>query len=309
MTTQSDFREVGEDFLAHHGIKGMKWGVRKEADRSSSSIKSVSLQSAINTVNKMEPPLGTKSGITPEQKKKLMYGIAGGIAVVAILGGAYYLHKHSGNDLPKPGSLIKPDLFRDLISTSRIASFEDGTHITPSSFKRPEFTIKAGTVFHRFSTTAETTFGNRTFASASIEDFNRYASSLGQNIHPEQFKHVKFSAKSDLKVPSLDTTIETLREVLSSKSPTTTDEAFSRYKMLMAHAFVGDEGTSKKLFDALSKKGFHALLDDSDAGIIAEKPLILFDSNKLSSKSSEPLTSEFVKKASNSLTEISNRKL
>jgi len=28
MTTQSDFREVGEDFVAHYGKKGMHWGVR-----------------------------------------------------------------------------------------------------------------------------------------------------------------------------------------------------------------------------------------------------------------------------------------
>ena len=32
MTTQPDFREVGEDFLAHYGKMGMHWGHRKAQD-------------------------------------------------------------------------------------------------------------------------------------------------------------------------------------------------------------------------------------------------------------------------------------
>ena len=29
----SDFMDIGEDFIAHHGVKGMKWGIRHDMDR------------------------------------------------------------------------------------------------------------------------------------------------------------------------------------------------------------------------------------------------------------------------------------
>ncbi len=32
----SDFMDIGEDFIAHHGVKGMKWGIRHDEDRISS---------------------------------------------------------------------------------------------------------------------------------------------------------------------------------------------------------------------------------------------------------------------------------
>jgi len=32
MTTQSDFREVGEEFIAHYGKQGMRWGHRNAAN-------------------------------------------------------------------------------------------------------------------------------------------------------------------------------------------------------------------------------------------------------------------------------------
>lgn len=32
----SDFMDIGEDYIAHHGVKGMKWGIRHDEDRISS---------------------------------------------------------------------------------------------------------------------------------------------------------------------------------------------------------------------------------------------------------------------------------
>src|ERR1700761_1557162 len=72
MATQEEI----EDFLAHHGIKGMHWGVRKNRDES-----------------------GVKKSPADHAKLKKAALIGGTVAGVALIAaGAYYLSKHG--DLP-----------------------------------------------------------------------------------------------------------------------------------------------------------------------------------------------------------------
>ena len=82
MTAQTDFREVGEDFLAHHGIAGMKWGHRNaKADTSTSTT----------------PRTGMST------TKKVAIGVGAVLAVAGIVAIAVVLKKNGVS----PVSMIK----------------------------------------------------------------------------------------------------------------------------------------------------------------------------------------------------------
>ena len=70
MTTQPDFREVGEDFLAHYGKMGMHWGHRKAQDDTTT------------------PRTGMST------KKKVLIGVGAVLAVAGIVAIAVVLKKN-----------------------------------------------------------------------------------------------------------------------------------------------------------------------------------------------------------------------
>jgi hypothetical protein len=73
-----------EDFLAHHGVKGMKWGVRKKEDSGGEEAPS------------------EKQPMTKEQKKALAKKVAIGTgALVAVAGAGFVAYKlHQNGKLP-----------------------------------------------------------------------------------------------------------------------------------------------------------------------------------------------------------------
>jgi hypothetical protein len=64
----------------------------------------------------------------------------------------------------------------------------------------------------------------------------------------------------------------------------------------------------KSLMKALRARGYGAIVDEMDAGVIGETPLVFF-SEHVSSKASVPITPQGIAQAEQSLIEIKNRKL
>lgn len=63
------------------------------------------------------------------------------------------------------------------------------------------------------------------------------------------------------------------------------------------------------LLDALKAKGYGAIIDDMDAGVIGEKPLVVFGGDsKFTGKISSLMTNKDVQAAENAITEIPRRK-
>lgn len=69
------------DYILHFGVKGMKWGVRKDRDKTSSRKRSESKESS-----------SEKKGLTDRQKKVLKGAAIGATALLAAYGG-YKLHQ------------------------------------------------------------------------------------------------------------------------------------------------------------------------------------------------------------------------
>lgn len=88
--------ETVEEFLEHHGTKGMRWGVRKETSLGSGSSKPSNKPSSKTITKSVSKPINKKpkKGLSPEQKKKLLaVGVASGVGALFVAG---YLMRNRG---------------------------------------------------------------------------------------------------------------------------------------------------------------------------------------------------------------------
>lgn len=277
-----------DDILAHYGVKGMRWGIRKEEETSGRKISQIKptfiklnkqTQVKINEHSKLlvDKFESIDHKLTPEQKKKIAYTIAGTVVVAGVVGGAYYLNKRRNVNpyaVLEKGKLNPVELHQKmlkdkyLVSMNHLAKNESQWYnLTEESFRRPAFEIPAGTTFHRLSNSKETSWGNITYASSSKDDFNRYMAWFGNQLP----YHVTFKSNKVLKVPNLDTVLDTLQETTGS----TRSEAGRLYSQLSGRKWDTPEGV--KLLQSLKAKGFGAIVDENDAGLISSRPLVIFD--------------------------------
>jgi len=240
-----------EEALTHFGVKGMRWGVRKEEDSTNESISSSKevasknankkaymaaaksakvsskqviknvKQDQINFVKKFEPPPGNKRTVhlTPTQKKLLIGGAVG----VGVVGGVFLARKYGlgPKKLPgiKPGEKLSIEAFDKLRQQSQYASLDGkARYITDASFKRGGFELPAGHTFHRLSFGNETEFTPTTYAVHSLEDFHRYVAGGFAGVHDldmAKMNHVTWKTNKPIKVPELTEVLDTVRDVLS----------------------------------------------------------------------------------------------
>lgn len=343
------------DILKHHGIKGQKWGVRKEEDPStfdaakavaSTNADTKAYMSAAAEVSKRpiskqqadkafaanrekaaaklapsekEEHSGKSlkdrwNSLSDKQKSAIAYGVMG----TAIVGYGLYSHHQYTSALNNPGALIKPNLYGILLGKSQQATWMGQGFIRDSSFTRQAFELPAGHVFHRISTAAENSFGGHTYATATLDDFNRYAVGFdmsGGSLRPGgatgELHHIVFKSKSAVKIPALTDVLETMREVMGEEQQAGKDSvshkaAIEAYNEISGHWW--DDPRSKNLIRKLQGKGYGGLIDEMDAGVRADKPLLLFGEN-FSPKVSTPITTKEITTAKKNLREIAERKL
>lgn len=290
--------------LVHFGVKGMKWGVRKEEETSDRKL-SKETQAKVNEhskllVDKFESP---DHKLTQEQKKKIAYTLAGTVAVAAVVGGAYYLNKQrSINPAATIQRQITPlERHRLMLHNKYLESvshISGQNPITELSYKRPAFTVPSGTVFHRLSNAKETKFSTVTYASTSEADFNRYMAYFGNRLP----YHIKFTSSKALNVPDLNTVLNTLQEATGS----TREEAINTYGNLSGRKW--DTPEASQLFKALKRKGFGAIVDENDAGFLSSRPLVIFNNIGMGRKKSEYMTWDMIESYIMAAKDFSDRK-
>lgn len=239
-------------------------------------------------------------------KKQVATVVVGAAAVGLIAYGSYKLDKYYN---PPPGSLVPANQFKDLAMMSKISSWVGDDYIKPSSYDQKEFTLPVGHTFHRISKFAESDFSMGTYATASTEDFNRYVTAFrGELGSKQKLKHVTFTATEEIKVPDLVTRLDTFRKAYNDVYKKDIDEAQTLHMYKLNSGGSWNDEIAESFFGALKKQGYSAIIDDMDAGVIGEAPLVMFDTAKFSSKVAVDLTPEAIKAAESNVRELANRK-
>lgn len=253
-----------------------------------------------------------KKGLSAKQKKLIKIGV--GVAVVGgLVAYAAYSHNKNLNAIrDAAGKVIDVDQFNKHVEHSKFKTWGLSGYIQDSSHAREEFTLPAGHTFHRISTTAESTFSSAkpgTYSTHNIEDYNRYIAGFRHEKASSDFHHVTWTAKEPIKVPNLTTVLETLREHLSSEQGTEVshEHALTTYQEWSGGGW--ELNTQKNFLKSLVGKGYGAIVDEMDAGVIGETPLVFIAPHLASEKSSTPITNQDITDAESSLIEITNRKI
>lgn len=345
---------LGEDddlvglYLKHYGVKGMRWGVRKEDEpakprktaaekltgrRLGNAALEAEYRKAVATMPKPTPnqqaahlqanqsKFAAKAGFSPDDipedkkwkptGKQVALGVAG-LAVVGLVG--YSAYKY-GKVYP-PGEILhntpeaNAKAFNLQVMKSKMMSWGGSNYLYPSSFEQQDYSLPAGHTFHRISKYAEDSFRGATYATHSTEDYHRYLTAFRHELGPgAKLHHVTFQATEEIKIPALTMRLETMREVLSDRwgKDVPHEDAVRWYTKLSGGSW--DDPIADGFFEALGKKGYHAIVDDMDAGVIGDSPLVIFKPSSFSSKSASVIKAEHIKEAESLVKELANRKL
>jgi hypothetical protein len=325
-----------DNFLAHYGVKGMRWGVRREDaalggfhfrsssplsddDSSSDALSakwravqppkkelsssqraksaeqnmkkfSAKFDASVSPSDPSAEVVAEKKGLSANQKRALKIGI-GVLAVGALVGYAHYAGRQEllkeGVDPKNVGKVMS---YNKKKTFSMLKTWPGENYITDLSHDRPEFELPAGHIFHRISRVPEGSFDHKTYSTHDIHDFNRYVVGFRGELGTDKLYHVTYRANEPVKVPRLGTVLETLKEVMSKDDPTITPETVHQHYRRMSGG-DWDSPQAHGLFDALRSKGYSAIVDEMDAGVIGDTPLVVFAKN-LSEKISTPMTSD-----------------
>lgn len=262
--------------LYHHGVKGMKWGVRRYQNKDGSLT-----------------PAGKKhydeSSDKPKQKMSTKKKVAIGAAVVsgtlAVAGGVYLYKKKS------------------YLRSIDLNSINRGKYAVDQMSK--DTVIPKGSKLFRTST-HQTLRNDLTYATLTRDDKNRYITRLGDMYSGRKLYQMKLKTTSDVKIPSEKKQFDMFVDLLTNDKNFSTSVAHNPYGVtpkLFGNRKLAEEWASNhhyenfitrtidlgsnydkdktlsKFADHVKKSGYSGLIDVNDIGTTSKKPLIIFDTD------------------------------
>lgn len=253
----------------------------------------------------------TNKGWRPTKKQIAI--VATGAAFVGLVGASYYAKNTSSLPLSSiselAGKHCTVDEFKALREGSIQRTLGKNFSFTQRSWDRPELSFPAGHVFHRISMTAETAFGNKgAYCTTSKEEIARYLATTEYGRPGDHL--VTWTTTKDTKVPNLSTVVKTAQKALSETSGkrVSKQKALGWFATQGAGSWDANDPLISRFFDRLIAQGYSAIIDETDAGIYSENPLVWFDKGIASPKQSKKITENDILEAENMLTEIRYRK-
>lgn len=261
--------------LAHYGVKGMKWGVRRYQNKDG-SLTSAGRKRYNDDVSKKEKQ--DKVETDEERKRRIRRNVIIGASAVAagllVIGGMKCGMQYQIN-----------------VKTLRKASFgvqEISTRVMDlNKMSDKDIVVKKGTKFQRISSKKFEDYsgeGKAIYTSYLKSDNAIYMHDMPDNINQwrkqhiindggkDAYKHV-LKMNKDIKVASPKKVLEAYEHATGNKSP-----KHYQYMNFMIDLVDREKPENKKFFDFLKKAGYNAIVDENDGGgTYTKSPLILIN--------------------------------
>lgn len=255
-----------QSYLAHHGIKGQKWGVKNgppyPLDESQQS------------------PSEQKKGLTDKQKKVMATGVIATTAILATVGTVYYIKK---SDVVNP--LAYANMTTAAIDLTKVSNAET---VLSKDTKLQRISSKSVEEYEKDGKSIYAAYLHRDKAIYK-EQIPRYIKQWKrEGIVGEKTAYVhKMKLKRDIRIASEKAVMEAYMKVND------VNEVKQAYFINAMTGLVDrNNEMSKKLIAELKSKGYDGLIDYNDAGVgtskgLTKAPLFIFNPGEVieSSKS------------------------
>lgn len=261
--------------LAHYGVKGMKWGVRRYQNKDG-SLTSAGRKRYNDDISKKEKQ--DKVETDEERKRRIRRNVIIGASAVAagllVIGGMKCGMQYQIN----AKTLRKASLGIQEIST-RVMDL--------NKMSDKDIVVKKGTKFQRISSKKFEDYsgeGKAIYTSYLKSDNAIYMHDMPDNINQwrkqhiindggkDAYKHV-LKMNKDIKVASPKKVLEAYEHATGNKSP-----KHYQYMNFMTDLVDREKPENKKFFDFLKKAGYNAIVDENDGGgTYTKSPLILIN--------------------------------
>lgn len=261
--------------LAHYGVKGMKWGVRRYQNKDG-SLTSAGRKRYNDDISKKEKQ--DKVETDEERKRRIRRNVIIGASAVAagllVIGGMKCGMQYQIN----AKTLRKASLGVQEIST-RVMDL--------NKMSDKDIVVKKGTKFQRISSKKFEDYsgeGKAIYTSYLKSDNAIYMHDMPDNINQwrkqriindggkDAYKHV-LKMNKDIKVASPKKVLEAYEHATGNKSP-----KHYQYMNFMTDLVDREKPENKKFFDFLKKAGYNAIVDENDGGgTYTKSPLILIN--------------------------------
>lgn len=302
----SDINEEVDAFLAHYGVKGMKWGVINEDDGLNETDRAVreKLEPQGYTKDRVERQFGEnpkkeKRRLTDDQKAAIKLGL--GLAAAGGL--AYYVHKKNAaflKDLEE-----NADFYHELMKMNELKSEGEIYGLTADAISKlstQRLHLEPGSIVQRLSMTKETEIRDQFFACYDQADVARYKAILptywkqwGGGKNPTGFV-VNLRANAAINAPSERETLDIFKSLFDQSFPFDREPTFRQFLQKATSADLDDDALAarylpqfagawnnpgnpytKAMFEKVKSMGYNAIPDMNDANNLANAPHIFLD--------------------------------
>lgn len=244
------------DYLAHYGVKGMRWGVRKEYEPKGR-------KKASST-----PVISEKKQLTSEEKKARNKAIAKKVAIgaavvgatLAVVGGVY-IYKKSHREHWAPPDLNSQRLINEDALSDKVLSFSKGSKFQRISSKSFEDLRSVGRTYVSYLKK-----DNRIYK----ETFPKLFSSSGKSTFT-----LELTSKRPIRVASDKAMVDAYKKLYNV---TQVREGSFNYLMNRLENYGDSEVES--YFKIIREMGFDGIVDKNDQGW-SKSPLILINPGEL----------------------------